>query len=220
MELNTMNEWDVIARSFDSTRKRAWKECIDFISGIRGTALDIGCGNARHLIPMAEKCRVAVGVDSSPEMIRVAKENTAGLHNVALICGNACALPFPDELFDAALFIAALHNIRGRKNRVHALCELKRVLNHDGRALISVWSKWQDAFRWHFITRSPISGEHGDIQIPWRKDGMNVPRFYHLYSMREFKGDILRAGLHIERLWKTNKVSKKHADNYFAVVKK
>lgn len=219
MKIITMNEWDAIARSFDATRKSAWQECMDFISDIRGVALDIGCGNARHLIPMARKCRVAVGIDSSMEMVRVARENVTGLHNVVLVCGDACALPFPDELFDAALFIAALHNIRGRKNRVRALCELKRVLNHDGRALISVWSKWQDAFRWQFITRWPTR-EHGDILIPWRKDGMNVPRFYHLYGMGEFRRDILKAGLHIETLWRTTKASKKYADNYFAVVKK
>lgn len=210
----------MIAQSFDTTRRSAWQECLEFISDVHGIALDIGCGNARHLIPLAEKCRVAVGLDFSMEMLRVAGKKVAGSHNVVLVCGDACALPFPDESFDAALFIAALHNIRGRENRVCALRELKRVLAPDGRALISVWSKWQDAFRRHFMIKFPVSEEHGDILIPWRKDGMNVPRFYHLYGMREFRRDILRAGLRIEKIWKTTKVAKRHADNYFAVVKK
>ena len=69
-----MNEWDLIAKSFNSTRKQAWKECLDFIAGIKGISLDIGCGNARHLVYMAKKCDISFGIDSSYEMIKIAKE--------------------------------------------------------------------------------------------------------------------------------------------------
>lgn len=214
-------EWDEIAESFDSTRKYAWEECIDFIEKINGIAIDIGCGNGRHLIYMANKTRIAIGIDASIKMIEICKKKI-NAKNILLICGNACNLPFKDKKIDFALFIATLHNIRGKENRIKALKELKRVLKPNGKALISVWAKWQDRWRWYFVKeflKFWRSYEHGDIYIPWRKDGLNVNRFYHLYSKREFKNDILKAGLKIEKLWSVKKVSKKHADNHFAIVR-
>jgi|Deesub1362A_J573_1020465.scaffolds.fasta_scaffold01078_10 ubiquinone/menaquinone biosynthesis C-methylase UbiE len=217
-----MKEWDLIAESFDTTRRYPWKECLDFIKEIHGIAIDIGCGNARHLIPMAEKCKLAVGIDASIRMAEIAykKVKEAKLKNVAVICGNACSLPFKDNFFDFALFIASLHNIKGRENRIKALEELKRILKPGGKALISVWSKWQDKWRKYFIKNIFRWKEHGDIYIPWKKNGMNIMRFYHLYSMREFRKDIKKAGLKIEKAWSVKKKSKKYADNHFAVVSK
>ena len=148
-----MKEWDLIAESFDTTRRYSWKECLDFIEEMHGIAIDIGCGNARHLIPMAERCKLAVGIDASVKMAEIAykKVREAKLKNVAVICGDACNLPFKDNFFDFALFIASLHNIQGRKNRIKPLAELKRVLKPDGKALISVWAKWQDRWRLYFL---------------------------------------------------------------------
>ena len=215
-------EWDAIAESFDSTRRYPWKECLDFIEGMYGVAVDIGCGNARHLIPIAEKCKIAVGLDASFKMTEIAyrKIKEKKLQNAFVICGDACKLPFKNDSFDFALFIATLHNIKGRENRVRALKELKRVLKPTGKAMISVWAKWQDRWRWHFIKKLFVKkGEHGDIYIPWKKDGLDVKRFYHLYSMREFKKDIKKAGFVIEKIWSVKKAAKKYADNHFAIVK-
>jgi len=214
-----VKEWDAIAKSFDSTRRYPWKECLDFIEEMHGVAIDIGCGNARHLIPMAEKCKVAVGLDSSFKMVEIAYNKVKGKKNIFVICGDACKLPFKDAFFDFALFIATLHNIKGKENRIKALKELKRVLKPGGKALISVWAKWQDKWLWYFVKKFFIRrGEHGDIYIPWKKNGLDVQRFYHLYSMREFKRDIKKAGLVIEKAWSVKKVTKKYADNHFAIV--
>ncbi len=216
-----MNEWDIIARSFDKTRKYAWEECLDFISNIYGNAIDIGCGNGRHLLHMAKKCKLTVGIDKSFEMIKICKEKIEKerLKNVLLICSDACNLPFKSNFFDFAIFIATLHNIKGRLNRIKALKEMKRVLKKDGKALISVWAKWQDKWKLYFIKEFfKFWKEHGDIYIPWKE--LNVYRFYHLYSKREFKNDIKKSGLKIERIWSVKKVSKKSPDNHFAIVKK
>lgn len=216
-----MKEWDEIAKSFDATRKHAWEECINFMEE-GDIAIDIGCGNARHLIPMAEKCKIAVGIDISFNMLKISKEKIAkkGLKNVLLVCCNACYLPFKDRTFDYALFIATLHNIKGRENRIKALEELKRILKKDGKALISVWARWQDRWRKYFFKEIfKFRREFGDIYIPWRKDGLNVKRFYHLYSMAELKKDIKKAGLKIEKAWSVRKASKKYSDNHFTIVK-
>jgi len=35
----------------------------------------------------------------------------------------------------------------------------------------------------------------GNINLHWRQHGLNIPRFHHLYSKREFVNDLEKAGL-------------------------
>lgn len=216
-----MKEWDIIAKSFDTTRRRPWEECIEFIDNNGGRGIDIGCGNGRHLAYMAKKCEFAVGIDSSLKMIEISKEKTEEMDNVILVCGDACSLPFKENFFDFAIFVASLHNIKGRENRIMALKELMRVLKKGGKAIISVWAKWQDRWKKYFLKDFFYflhGREHGDIYIPWKKDGFDIKRFYHLYSLREFRKDIKESGLKIEKLWSVKKISTKNPDNHFAIV--
>ena len=90
----------------------------------------------------------------------------------------------------------------------------------DGSAMISVWSREQDKFR-ELFNKNKIdkNQEFGDINIFWRQDKLDVPRFYHLYSEKEFKEDINNAGLKIVNFQPVKIVSKNYYDNYFATVK-
>jgi len=86
--------------------------------------------------------------------------------------------------------------------------------------LISVWSRWQDKYRMLFFKKwfTQIGkSEFGDINIYWRQHGLDIPRFYHLYSKKEFLRDIRDAGLEILEMQDVKMYSKKHPDNYFAV---
>ncbi|MCD6572887.1 MAG: class I SAM-dependent methyltransferase [Thermoplasmata archaeon] len=210
-----MREWEKIAESFDETRRYAWKECIDFIENAEGMGIDIGCGNGRHL-KLMENRGMAAGIDIAFNMLLIAKKKS----NALLVQADAIHLPFPSHIFDYALFIAALHNIKGRENRIKALKEMNRVLKKNGTAIISVWSKWQDRWRRHFMLQALYKWrEFGDIYIPWKR-GEHVERFYHLYGMRELKKDVKKAGFEIIKAWSVKKVSKKHADNHFIIVRK
>jgi len=216
-----VHEWNAIAKSFDETRKKPWDECLSFVKGREGRAIDIACGNGRHLISMGEDVEV-FGLDLSPEMVKIARKNAekAG-KKVSFVVGNASALPFKSGVFDFAIFIAGLHNISGREKRIMALKELRRVLKEDGEAMISVWSRWQDRWRMHFLKKllALKIKNFGDVYVPWRR-GTEVMRFYHLYSMHELKEDAKKAGLKIKKAWSVKKASKKYADNHFIIVKK
>ena len=212
------NEWDDIAEDFDTTRRRPWKECLEFMEGREGVAIDIACGNGRHTIPMSKKS-MAVGMDSSKEMVKIASRNTG--KRASFVVGDASAIPFKSDVFDFALFIAALHNIRGREMRVKALGEMGRVLRDGGEGMVSVWSRWQDRWRTHFLKEALTLRikNFGDITVPWKR-GANAMRFYHLYSMRELKRDARKAGLEIVKAWSVKKASGKYADNHFIIVRK
>lgn len=219
--------WNAIAKSFDSTRRKPWKECIDFINTLSKTSIvaDVGSGNGRHLIPCAKHCKKVLGLDVSKELLRIVQNKLYKnkLNNVELIHSDAVNIPFRDNSVDAVLYIATIHNISERYRRIKSLKEINRILKPSGKAIISVWSRWQDKFRQHFLKRMITQlerNEFGDINIYWRQHGLNISRFYHLYSKREFKKDINQAGFEIINLKGKKIHSKKYPDNYFAVIKK
>jgi alkylated DNA repair protein alkB family protein 8 len=219
--------WDSIAESFDLTRRKPWTQCIDFIDTLSKTdmVVDLGCGNGRHLIPCAEHCKEVIGLDISKELLGITGKKLKGknLDNTTLLHADMTNIPLKNDTVDSILFIAALHNLKGKDRRIQSLKEVKRVLKKDGTALISVWSRWQDKYRKHFLKKwftQMGKSEFGDIDIYWKQHGLDIPRFYHLYSKKEFISDIRLAGLEIEKIQDIKLHSKKHPDNYFAIVKK
>ena len=217
--------WDAIAESFDITRQKPWKFCVDFIRTLKNTDVvaDVGCGNGRHLLPCAESCSHAVGVDISQNLLRIVQKklHNKNIDNISLIHADIVQLPLADNSLDAVLFIASLHNIQGKENRCHALQEIARVLKLNGVALISVWSRWQDIYYKHFMKQFIFrSRKFGDIDLFWRQQNLNVPRFYHLYSKGEFLRELRGARFHIQSIQSVKIHSKRFPDNYFAVVEK
>jgi alkylated DNA repair protein alkB family protein 8 len=217
--------WDTIAESFDTTRKKPWKICIDFICSLKNSDVvaDIGCGNGRHLLPCAENCSHVVGIDISQNFLRIVQNKLPhkSIHNVLLIHADVVQLPLADNSFDAALLIASLHNIKGKEHRRRALQEVARMLKPNGVALISVWSRWQDMYLQYFMKQFIVrSREFGDIDVFWRQHNLNVPRFYHLYSKGEFLRELHSARFYIQSLQSVKIHSKRFPDNYFAVVEK
>jgi tRNA (uracil-5-)-methyltransferase TRM9 len=217
--------WDAIAESFDTTRQKPWKFCLDFIRSLKNTDVvaDVGCGNGRHLLPCAENCSYAVGVDISRKLLRIVQKKlpNKSIFNVSLIHADAVQLPLADNSLDAVLFIASLHNIPGKEHRSHALQEVARVLKPNGFALISVWSRWQDMYWSYFMKQFIIrSREFGDIDVFWRQHNLNIPRFYHLYGKGEFLRELRGANFYIQSIQSVKIHSKRFSDNYFAVVEK
>jgi ubiquinone/menaquinone biosynthesis C-methylase UbiE len=219
--------WNSIAKSFDSTRRRPWGECIDFINSLPKDSIvaDIGSGNGRHLIPCAEHCKHVIGLDVSSELLKIVKKKIYDkkILNVEFIHSDAVNIPILNNSIDAVLYIATLHNIPIRYRRIKSLKEIFRILKPGGKAIISVWSRWQDKYRQHFLIKMITQfgrNEFGDINLYWRQHGLNVSRYYHLYSKREFSKDISKTGFKIVSLEGKKIHSNKYVDNYFAIIKK
>ena len=100
--------------------------------------LDVACGPgnfSRAFARAAGDDGLVVGIDASATMLARGAEDTrkSGLENLALIRGDATALPFTDSSFDCACCFAALHLFA---DPLDALDEMRRVLAPGGRIAI------------------------------------------------------------------------------------
>lgn len=102
------------------------------------SVLDVACGPGnftRAFGQVVGEDGLAVGIDASDTMLaRGAHDNAAaGVANVALVRGDATALPFKNAGFDAVCCFAALHLF---DEPFEALAEMARVLAPGGRIAI------------------------------------------------------------------------------------
>lgn len=98
--------------------------------------LDVGCGPGNYVRPLAQATRggLAVGLDASEAMVAAAAKRGGG-ENLAYIRGDACALPFDDETFDAVCSVGAIHMV---EEPLVAAAEMVRVLVPGGRLVLLV----------------------------------------------------------------------------------
>ena len=185
----TQAVYDEIAAHFAETRRYPWPEVTDFLDAAPcgEFGLDVGCGNGRHLAPLAERVEQPIGLDLSTALLQIARERTDV--DADLVAGDAATLPFARGSIAVAVSIATLHHLPTRELRVRSLDEIARVLTPDGAALVSAWSVAADRF----------DAEAGfDAEIPWElPDGETVDRYYHVYDPDEFEADLAASDLRV-----------------------
>ena len=115
-----------------------------------GALLDAGCGRGQRLsaclaaLPGTHCC----GIDSDAENAALARTACPGAE---IVTGDVCALPWPDESFDAALCECTLSLLPAPER---CLAELHRGLRPDGVLLLSDLISGNDAPR--RILLSPV----------------------------------------------------------------
>ncbi|MEA2435366.1 MAG: hypothetical protein QOG54_2823 [Actinomycetota bacterium] len=105
-------------------------------------ALDIGVGTGRFAVPLARAGVDLTGLDLSETMLKQLIVNAGGESLVRLVRGDATALPFPDDTFDASLTVWVFHLI---PNWRAAVDELVRVVVPDGRLVVEIGG-WDSSF--------------------------------------------------------------------------
>jgi SAM-dependent methyltransferase len=153
--------------------------------------LDAGCGTGRASVWLAEQGAEVVGVDISPEMLRVAREDVpAGSFHVGDL---ADPLPFEDGSFDVVVSSLVMHYLR---DWVPTLRELRRVLRPDGVVVMSTHHPAMDA-------ELADSGDYFAVELlrdRWTVCGReHEVRFWHRPLSRMFR-EIAEAGFRIDEL--------------------
>jgi SAM-dependent methyltransferase len=92
--------------------------------------LDVGAGNGRWLpLLSSRKTKLTVALDISREQLTHARTDAGpgdSPERVALLCGEAGALPFASQSFDLVLCLEFMPYVR-RSGRLRALREMRRV---------------------------------------------------------------------------------------------
>ncbi len=94
--------------------------------------LDIGCGEGRLSRDLKALGHTVVGIDSSPTMIRNAREADA---SIEVHLADAASLPLPDGVADLAIAFMSLQDM---DDMPAAIAEAARVVEPDGRLCLAI----------------------------------------------------------------------------------
>jgi SAM-dependent methyltransferase len=128
-------QWGTI-RSLYVDESEVERALLDLVpAGETRELLDVGTGTGRMLEILAPRAEHAVGIDSSREMLTIARVNLerAGLHNCSIRQGDMYQLPLPGASFDTVVIHQVLHYA---DRPADAILEAARVLRPGGRLVI------------------------------------------------------------------------------------
>lgn len=110
----------------------------------RGPCLETGVGTGRIALPLAEAGVEMAGVDISSPMLAKLVEKAGGRSPFPVAAADATRLPFPEDVFGAAVACHVLHLIPEWRR---ALAELVRVVSRGGVVLIDPGSFGEEGLR-------------------------------------------------------------------------
>lgn len=223
----TKQDYNLIAEHFASGRYSIAPEKDLFSNYItRGdVVLDLGCGDGRLFQIFRDKNIDYTGIDISEKLIEIAKRKNP---NTKFIVGDALKLPFPDNSFTKVFNIAVLHHIPSKKLRLQLLSEAKRVLKPDGLLILTVWNLWdkksaKKLFLKYTLLKLIGKSKLGfrDILFPWqgRDKKVVVHRYFHIFSKKEIKRLVQKAGLEVEKMGIFKREETKNS-NIYLIAKK
>lgn len=103
--------------------------------------LDAGCGTGRFVHEMIMKGARVIAIDYSKEPLKICKERCNDLSiKPFIIRADICNLPLKSEIVDKVLSTGVFEHIPSYDDRVKALREMRRVLNSNGRLVITTYN--------------------------------------------------------------------------------
>ena len=110
-----------------------------------GKMVDLGCGTGRLAITLAQHGYQPIGVDLSPEMLKLLGGKAAALGlTIPRVCANLVELGmFADQSFDhAACLFSTVGLIVGAEARRRMVAQVHRLLRPGGVFVLHVHNRW------------------------------------------------------------------------------
>lgn len=174
----TVGSYDKFAEKYASrhaTLDEVRRQLDQFIELVKsGAILDVGCGHGRDLNFFSSKGFMAIGIDLSEKLLRIAHEGTQwGIARM-----DMRMMGFPSEIFDGIWACASfLHIPKSEASRV--LNEFHRVLRPDSVMYLSV--------------------KQGDGEN-FAEPEPGFVRFFSQYKSEEIRGFLTRSGFNIIKI--------------------
>lgn len=179
--------WERVAEKYETTWAGLTRQYIPaLLDGAqvgRGTrVLDVACGPGYVAEMALQRGATVTGLDFSPRMVELARSRAPTLD---FQTGDAEALPFPDQSFDAVTTnFGVLHFSRPEV----ALAEAARVLRPGGRYAFTVWAGPEESAGAKLV-ESAIQA-HANLDVPLPKG----PERYGFGTASEARAILTRAG--------------------------
>lgn len=171
--------------SFARTSSVADAKFLHYMVSISGVArgdllLDVACGSGTCTLAFAERCRGAVGLDTSDELIAQARDQAArrGAGNVAFIKGEVERMAFADGAFDAAVCRFAFHHFTN-PDRVFA--EMARVVGPRGWMVVVDMTASEDP------AKAALHNELERLCDPTHARTLAAPEFERIFAGHGFR---------------------------------
>lgn len=184
--LNQINQqfYETTAEHFNQTRNQpwsGWELLLSHIQQSRLRVLDVGCGNGRFGLFLADRLRFYHGIDSNPTLLQYAGQALAPLDvTIQLDCQDIIATPPPHGTYDLVALFGVIHHIPGYHNRLDLMKKLAQRVAPGGYLAFAAWRFYEMArFRDRIIAwPSDFRVEPHDYLLDWRS-GAHALRYCH-----------------------------------------
>ncbi len=137
-----IEDWDSAYQQRPYVEKTPHEGVVRFIANLDHPTthqiLDLGCGDGRHLVFLAQQGYSPIGIDQAIWGLRRSKQWVEKERlKTKLVCGQVSSLPLSSESIDAVISIQVIHHqyLNGIQR---AISEVKRILRINGKFYFTV----------------------------------------------------------------------------------
>ena len=141
---STNEPWNLVASGYaETTMQMLAQYAAEAVAAshlkTNATVLDVACGPGTLALMIARHAGHVHGIDFSESMLAIFRQNVAraGHHNITIRHGDAQALPYSDEIFDAAF---SMFGLMFFPDRSQGFAEIHRTLKPGGTIAVTSWA--------------------------------------------------------------------------------
>ncbi len=149
------------------------RDCLRNIVKRGESVIDIGCGTGRVLRGLQDIAGMCVGVDYSEHHADMARKM---LKDTDIFLADAKKTNFKDDLFDCVLCVYNTFGNLG-EDKVSVLREMRRIMNPNGRIILSVYSENALDTQLRFYKMLGLNVENVDDYALYLREGLISERF-------------------------------------------
>jgi len=213
MPKRTKQDYESIGKHFSKTERSLWPEMKKYLKKVEKNekVLDVGCGEGRLL--QGIKTPHYTGIDFSPTLLEIARKRYPKRKFILRDITTQKGWKGLKE-YHKIFCVAVIHHLSTKKEQVFVMRQIKKHLEKDGTAYISIWNLWQSKF-WGEHCRSVLKKIQMKnwrvVEIPFRQG--EEKRLYLALGKRRLKKLSKEVDLTVTEVKKTGK-------NIWLVVKK